>query len=182
MDNKYSLYRRIRQERTYRTLGRMSWWRVVTGVLLLISVLFISGQVSMSLASRGHYTAAQKLLVWPWWVDNYRPGLREYISAGVRYQNGDYEAACEVFDALEEESAAALRSLSALRLAGERLAAGDCDAALDAVVKVDAAALSEENRRELASLCEALALHYDGTEDQATAQKLRLLPTLPGAA
>lgn len=53
MDNKYSVYRQIRYDRTYRTLGRMNWIRVVLGAVLLVSIFFISGTVSEYFASRG---------------------------------------------------------------------------------------------------------------------------------
>ena len=43
MDNRYGTYRQIRAQRTYRTLGKMSWWRIVLGLALLLSVFLISG-------------------------------------------------------------------------------------------------------------------------------------------
>lgn len=58
MDNKYSVYRQIRYDRTYRTLGRMNWIRVVLGAVLLVSIFFISGTVSEYFASRGNYAFA----------------------------------------------------------------------------------------------------------------------------
>ena len=33
MDDRHSVYRQIRAQRTYRTLGKMSWWRIVLGII-----------------------------------------------------------------------------------------------------------------------------------------------------
>ena len=55
--SKYSVYRQIRQQRTYRTLGRMTRLRVIIGFVLLLSVFFISGTVSKSFAARGDFRA-----------------------------------------------------------------------------------------------------------------------------
>jgi VCBS repeat-containing protein len=42
MENKYQVYRDIRFKRTYRTIGKMSAWRIVLGVILIIFVLLLS--------------------------------------------------------------------------------------------------------------------------------------------
>lgn len=142
-NNKYSIYRKIRYDRTYRTLGKMSWWRIVLGVALLISVLFISGAVSDSFAARGNFRTAQKLIVWPWWMETYRPETKDYIDAGVLYQDGEYESAYAAFEALgDTEQARLFKSLSALRLAQEKNAAGDQYGAAEALSLVDSALLS----------------------------------------
>ena len=76
MDNKYSVYRQIRYDRTYRTLGRMNWIRVVIGAVLLISIFFISGTVSEYFASRGNYAFAEKMMLAPAWMEKYKPEMR----------------------------------------------------------------------------------------------------------
>ena len=38
MESPHSVYRQIRAERTWRPLGKMSWWRIVLGLALLLLV------------------------------------------------------------------------------------------------------------------------------------------------
>lgn len=142
--SKYSVYRQIRQQRTYRTLGRMTRLRVIVGFVLLLSVFFISGAVSKSFAARGHFKTAKALMLSPAWVEKYNPDLKSWIDAGVLYEDGDYEAALAGFAALgENASARQMASLSALRLAEARQAAGDAEGALEALSAVDPALLPE---------------------------------------
>ena len=86
MDNKYSVYRQIRYDRTYRTLGKMNWIRVVLGAVLLISIFFISGTVSEYFAARGNYAFAEKM-------EKYKPETKAYLEAGALYEGGDYDGA-----------------------------------------------------------------------------------------
>lgn len=95
MDNKYSTYRKIRYDRTYRPLGKMTWWRVVLGILLLLLVFLLSGAVSQSFASRGQFRTAKTLMISPSWVEKYKPELKAFIDAGVLYEAGEYDAAAE---------------------------------------------------------------------------------------
>ena len=46
MNNRTAVYRQIRAQRTWRPLGKMSWWRIVLGLALLLLVFLISGFVS----------------------------------------------------------------------------------------------------------------------------------------
>ena len=142
--SRYSVYRQIRQQRTYRTLGRMTRLRVIVGFVLLLSVFFISGAVSKSFAARGHFRTARALMLSPAWVEKYNPDLKTWIDAGVLYEDGDYEAALAGFAALgENASARQMASLSALRLAEARQTAGDAEGALEALSAVDPALLPE---------------------------------------
>ena len=88
MDNKYSVYRQIRYDRTYRTLGRMNWIRVVLGAVLLVSIFFISGTVSEYFASRGNYAFAEKMMLAPAWMEKYKPETKAYLEAGALYEGG----------------------------------------------------------------------------------------------
>ena len=163
MDNKYGVYRQIRYNRTYRTLGRMTWWRIALGAVLLLSVLFISGFVSVRVAMTGHFKTADTLMV-DSFMETYRPTVKAYIEAGVLYDEGDYAAALEAFRAVETAAAAedngagtradaaAMRSLAALRLAQERYEAGAPDLAREALAAVDAAQLDEANAAVLETL------------------------------
>ena len=157
MDDRHSVYRQIRAQRTYRTLGKMSWWRIVLGTALLLSVFLISGFFSQRLAAAGHFKAAQRLMVSPRWVETYRPALKAYIEAGVLYQDGDYAAAREAFAAIEGEQAAeAMKNVSALKLASQALQSGDAEAARAVLDSVDAALLPEDAAAEYAALCAEL--------------------------
>ncbi len=95
MDNRYSEYRRIREARAYRTLGKMTWWRIVAGIILLILVLLISGLPSEKLVASGHYKAAGRLMVSPAWMEKYKPEMKAVIDAGSLYADGDIAAAAE---------------------------------------------------------------------------------------
>ena len=166
MDNKYEVYRKIRYQRTYRTLGKMSLGRVVLGFLLLFSTLFISGLVSQRIAARGNFHLAEKLMIAPEWMEKYKPETKDFIEAGVLYQDGEYEAAAEAFAAIEEvDAAAAMYSLSMLKISSEKLAAGESDAAYDALTAVDFSLLTE-GTEEYFSLCEALYENYASSDAQ----------------
>ena len=99
--NKYSVYRKIRYDRTYRPLGKMTWWRVVLGLALLLSVFFLSGTVSRSFAARGRWQTAERLLLSKAWMERYRPDLLAFIEAGAAYEEGDYDSACDRLAALD---------------------------------------------------------------------------------
>ena len=155
--DKYALYRRIRQERTYRPLGKMSWWRIVLGTLLLLSILFFTGTLSTPFAARGDFRTAKILLITPAWMAHYHPDDLAYLDAGVLYQNGDYEAALDAFRGIDLDTARQMTARSALRLAETRLAAGDPDGAREAAAEIDEARLPEDEAEALAALKAALA-------------------------
>jgi len=166
MENKYEVYRQIRYQRTYRTLGKMSLGRIIVGILLLISVLFISGLVSQRLAARGHFRLAETLMIAPQWMEKYKPETKDFIEAGVLYQDGDYEAAAKAFAAIEDVDAAdAMYSVSNLKLASEKLTSGDMDAAYDAFISADFSHLNEETE-EYISVCSKLCEHYASLDTQ----------------
>lgn len=156
MDNKYSVYRKIRQERTYRTLGQMSWWRVLLGTLLLLSILFFTGIVSRPYAAKGDFRTAKILLITPAWMARYHPEELAYLDAGVLYQDGYYDAAMVNFRSLESEAAKTMYSRSALRLAEEKLAQGDASGAAAAFAEVDGSLLPEEDAALFAELSAAI--------------------------
>ena len=158
MDNRYGTYRQIRAQRTWRPLGKMSWWRVVLGTALLLSVFLISGFVSQRLAQAGHFRAAEKLMISPRWVETYRPDLKAFIEAGILYQDGDYAAARDAFAALDgSEAAAQMKNVSAVKLAVQAFQGGDAEAARAVLEEVDPSLLWEDVRAEYDALCEALA-------------------------
>jgi len=162
MENKYDVYRQIRYQRTYRTLGKMTIGRVIIGIILLSSVFFISGLVSQMFAARGHFRTAELLMVAPGWMEKYKPETKAFIEAGVLYQEGDYEAAVEAFDEIEEVDAVpAMKSLANVKLAALKFAEGDIDAAYEAFTAADYTLLSEDDGEEYLSLCNTLLNHYD---------------------
>lgn len=157
MNSPYSTYRQIRAERTWRPLGKMSWWRIVLGSALLLSVFLISGFVSQRLAMAGHFHAAETLMVSPRWVENYRPELKAYIEAGVLYQDGAYEQARDAFAAIEDvEAAQSMKNVSALKLAVQAYQSGDAQTAAAVLDSVDASLLPEAERQEYEALTTAL--------------------------
>lgn len=154
--NKFSLYRKIRYDRTYRPLGKMSWWRIVLGSLLLLSILFFTGIVSRPFIARGDFRTARALLLFPSWLETYHPDDKAFIDAGVLYQDGDYEAALDAFRAVDLDAARQMAGRSALRLAEARLAAGDSEGARAAASEIDEASLPAEEAEALAALKAAL--------------------------
>ena len=159
MDSPYSSYRAIRAQRTWRPLGKMSWWRIVLGSALLLSVFLISGFFSQRLALNGHFKAAEKLMVSPRWVERYNPTLKAFIEAGVLYQDGDYEAARDAFAAIEEnEAAASMKNVSAVKLAAQALQGGDEETARAVLEDVDASLLPKESGAGYAALLAQLEL------------------------
>ena len=157
MNSPYATYRQIRAERTWRPLGKMSWWRVVLGSILLLSVFLISGFVSQRLAMAGHFGAAEALMLSPRWVETYRPELKAYIEAGVLYENGDYEQARNAFAAIEDvEAAQSMKNVSALKLASQAYQSGDAETAAAVLETVDASLLPETERQEFDALRKAL--------------------------
>ena len=158
MDNRYGTYRQIRAERTWRPLGRMSWWRIVLGTALLVLVFLLSGFVSQRLAAAGHFKAAEKLMISPRWVETYRPELKTFIEAGVLYEGGDYAAARDAFAAIEQtEAGAAMKNASAVKLAVQAAQSGDADAARSILEEVDASLLPEDIRQDYLALRERLS-------------------------
>lgn len=177
MENRYSVYQKIRHDRTYRTLGKMRPWRVVLGAALLVLVFLISGVISQFFASHGSFRAAKALMIAPQWMEKYKPEVKAYIEAGVIFQNGEYEAACEAFSNIEDnEAAAAMKSVSAVELAKQRLAQGEYNAAYAAIEEADANYLPEDSAEAYRSVCCELLEYYsaeNGSEAENRAQALR---------
>lgn len=177
-----NLYREIRYRRTYRTLGKMSVWRVVLGILLLCSVLFISGFVSQLFAARGQFHIAETLMISPAWMEQYKPETKAFIEAGVLYQDGEYEAAAEAFGRIEDvEDAPFMENLSYLKLASEKLSEGDEDGAYTVLTSVDHTLLAEEYGEEYISLCDSLGEYYDSVEDDEAMARSSILRDLKDA-
>ena len=179
--SKYSVYRQIRQARTYRTLGKMSWQRVALGLALLASVFFISGAVSGFFAARGHFRTAQRLLLSKRWVETYRPELKAWIDAGVQYEAGDYAGAIETADSAGDfEQARVLRSAAAVKLAGERLEGEAYDASFDAACAAEPERLDEAQRAEFREICTALKAWYGRINSIEANRKVQKLSSLLG--
>ena len=144
MENKYAVYRNIRYQRTFRPLGKMTWWRIVLGIILMLAVLLISGFISQRLAGAGHFYAAEKLMIYPEWMEKHKPETKAFIEAGVVYADGNFEAAAEAFGAIEQiDAAPAMEALSLLKLSEQLLSAGDYDKAYEAFAAVDSSLISE---------------------------------------
>ena len=156
MDNRFRIYRQIRAQRTWRPLGKMSWWRVILGVLLLLLAFLISGVPSQRAASTGNFRLAEKLMISPAWMEKYKPELKALIEAGVLFQDGDYEDAYGAFSRLEGDSASVMKNISALKLASEKLQSGDEEAAAQLLSEVDPRLLPDAELQEYSELCTRL--------------------------
>ena len=182
MDNKYQVYRQIRFNRTYRTLGKMSLWRVILGIALLVLVLLISGVVSQYFAARGHFRTAEVLMIYPGWMEKYKPETKDFIEAGVIYQDGDYAAAAEAFGSIEGvDAAVSMESASYAKLASQLFSQGDAEGAFEAVEKVDYSLLGEDTE-EFIGLCTELEAHFSASSDPADGEKGEYLQGVIAAA
>lgn len=96
MNNRTAVYRQIRAQRTWRPLGKMSWWRIVAGVTLLLLALLLSGVPAQRLAASGRFEAAERLILSQAWMEKYKPESLRFIRAGVLYEHGEEAAAGEL--------------------------------------------------------------------------------------
>lgn len=96
----YYQNRKIKADRVYKTLGRMSWQRVVLGVILLLYVLMLAGTVSEFLLMKGRYNAAETFMV-DRWMENYKPEEKALIDAWAAYDNGDCDTAFEQIEDID---------------------------------------------------------------------------------
>ena len=96
MNNRTAVYRQIRAQRTWRPLGKMSWWRIVAGIALLLLALLLSGVPAQRLAASGRFEAAERLILSRAWMEKYKPESLRFIRAGVLYEHGEEAAAGEL--------------------------------------------------------------------------------------
>lgn len=142
--------RKIKEDRIYKTLGKMSIWRIILGILLLFVVLLISGTVSEFLASRGHFHAAETFMIAPGWMEEYKPQEKAYFAAGALYEKGEYEAALKAFETITDYGKARqMESKCLLAMAENAAAAGETAKAAELIEKIDTAQLNEEETAQL---------------------------------
>ena len=176
MENKYNEYKNIRYKRTYRTIGKMSWWRIVFGVILIVFVVFLSGLPSQMLAGRGQFRAAQKAMISPEWMENYKPATKAFIEAGVLYQDGDIKAAIEAFDKIEDfEAADVMISRAYNKLALLKYESQEYDACYDCITCVDYSFLLKEEAEEYIHLCENLIGYYEQSDSSDALSRIDVL-------
>ena len=96
MNNRTAVYRQIRAQRTWRPLGKMSWWRIVAGIALLLLALLLSGVPAQRLAASGRFEAAERLILSRAWMEKYKPESLRFIRAGVLYEHGEEAATGEL--------------------------------------------------------------------------------------
>ena len=180
--NKYQVYRKIRADRAYRTLGKMNAYRVIAGILLLVFVFFFSGAVSQYFAVRGSFKTANALMIAPGWMEKYRPAQKAFIEAGVMYQDGDYDGAYNAFSAIEElDAAAAMKEASAVKIASLALSESDYDKAYGFITSIDPSALPEADMQEYRNVCGVLLDHFAGSSDPGSSLRTQAMEDLLGA-
>ena len=179
MENKYSVYRNIRFSRTYRTLGKMSWWRVVLGAILMVAVLLISGLPSQMLAAREKFSLAEKLMIYPEWMEKYKPETKAFIESGALYEKGEIEKALAGFESIEDfEAAEIMIDRCHVKLASKAFVSGEVETAYDYLVSADFEVLSEEAADEYLNLCTVLHdafANMEGEQAEVYAAELREL-------
>ena len=168
MENRFSQYRAVKYDRTFKTLGKMSWWRIALGIALLILVLFMAGAVSQYFAVRGNFVLAEKCMLFPGWMETYKPEAKAYFEAGAMYQRGEVEAAYEHLGGIEElDAALSLRADAAIELANGAFTAGDSDAAYDFIASVAPENVSDDARDGYNAACEKLLDAFADDADKA---------------
>ena len=135
MAGNYANNRKVKADRVYKTLGKMSWQRVVLGIMLLILIFFLAGTVSEFFLDRGEYKKAEACMVSERWMESYKPETKKLIDAGALYCRGDFDGAClQLADIelseLSSKRLDALHELSAA-VAAELEAEGKTEAALE---------------------------------------------------
>lgn len=162
MDNNINEYRNIRYQRTYRTIGKMSWWRIVLGIVLIVFVIFLSGWPSQMLAARGKFIAARKVMISPEWMEDYKPETKAFVDAGVLYENGDYKAASAAFSEIKSvDAAVTMKNAAELRIALQSYTDGEYDACHESLVLIDTDQLSEDDLQSYNELAELLQSKMD---------------------
>ena len=179
MDNRFAVYRKIRHDRTYRTIGKMGPWRIVLGTVLMIYVLLLSGFVSQRLAGAGHFRTAEKLMISPAWMEKYKPETKAFIEAGVLYQDGYYEKAIEAFSVIDDVDAAdSMKNLTQLKLANQFAESNDYDSAYKQLVDIELTYLADEYIPEYTELCNLLLSFYGSSaanDDLLKCEKIKSL-------
>lgn len=95
--------RKIKADRVYKTLGKMSWQRVVLGIALLVLILFLSGTASELFFKGGHYRLAEHGMISEKWMEKNKPDTKALIDAGYLYACGDADGAYEIIHGLRNE-------------------------------------------------------------------------------
>ena len=154
MSNKFDTYRSIRFKRTYRTLGKMSWWRIVLGLALMCYVLLLSGLVSQLFASREKFVVAEKLMISPEWMDEYKPETKAFIEAGVLYENGNFNEALEKFNEIKDfEAAEIMISRVNTKLVSEKINNSEYVEAYDVLKNINFDFLNKDDAELYLSSC-----------------------------
>ena len=154
MSNKFDTYRSIRFKRTYRTLGKMSWWRIVLGLALMCYVLLLSGLVSLLFASREKFVVAEKLMISPEWMDEYKPETKAFIEAGVLYENGNFNEALEKFNEIKGfEAAEIMISRVNTKLVSEKINNSEYVEAYDVLKNINFDFLNKDDAELYLSSC-----------------------------
>ena len=161
MSNNFDTYRSIRFKRTYRTLGKMSWWRIVLGIALMCYVLLLSGLLSQLFASREHFVVAEKLMISPEWMEKYKPETKAFIEAGVLYENGNINEALEKFNDIKDfEAAEVMISRVNIRLVSEKINNGEYVEAYDVLKNINFNFLNKDDVDVYLSFCTILHDHF----------------------
>ena len=164
----YAENRKIKADRIYKTIGKMTWWRIALGIALLVLILFISGKASDMFASGGHFKAAKAVMIAPNWMEEYRPEDKAYIEAGVLYEDGLYMQAYDAFAAIKDyEAAREMEMTSALRVAEEKYTEADYDLVYRMLVITDSSLLSEEDLAAYKELCMQMCAYYAPYDEYA---------------
>lgn len=96
--------RKIKADRVYKTLGKMSWQRVVLGFALLVLIVFLSGVASDFFFKGGHYRLAENCMISEKWMENNKPDAKKLIDAGYLYSNSDADGAYELIVSIDTDN------------------------------------------------------------------------------
>lgn len=147
-----AMNRKIKADRVYKTIGVVTPLRVAAGAVLLLFIFIFSGSPAEMLTNTGHYSSAEKLVLFDGWMEEYRHDTFEYIKAGTLYGEGDYEGAYDIVRGIDVTELRRGRMYYfadfCTGLGDELAAAGNPDAAEEMYAFSDAAIEYMENGHE----------------------------------
>ena len=153
-------------------LDKYTFIRIPLAVILILILLFMTGLASDVFARRDNFETANKIVLFPKWMETYYPEKKAYYEAGCLYQGGRYEEALQAFDEIEGfDKCDRMKSLCNMMLAQELIESGDFDKAYEKLSLIDIGTLNLEDKSQLNALA-ANALEIIKTSGYENSDKI----------
>ena len=163
-------YRNLRQQISgeYKNfMHKFTYIRIPVAIILILVILFMTGVISDLFASNGNYETADKLVLFPNWMENYYPEKKAYYEAGKQFQNGDFYDAYNALSNIENYSEAdRLKNRCIVKIAENYIADEEYYQAYTYLCMIEAKNdLPEEEQQIYNSVLEQLIEHYKGSKE-----------------